>query len=888
MQHGAQRVGSHPPEETAGDYADRLRADMQQLWRNVIARRAPAVLPLLSGQVGDLSHGGDVTGCLQALNIWFHLLKIIDENVATRSRRMVETEAGPAAVEGSFAHVLDSSPAVAAETFWRNVQGLCVGPTLTAHPTEAKRVTVLEIHRRIYRALVTLETPRWTPRERADLLADLEGEIDLLWLTGELRRQRPTPVDEIEWGLQFFRDSLFDAVPNLVRRFHDAVGPTYGLPDQAGPLLRFHSWIGGDRDGNPHVTTETTRTALRLGQQAALERYRQGLDLAARQLSISSAISSLPTQARQSLQAVIDAAPVQEDQPQRNPGELFRQALSAIGRRIAATPGHPGLAYPHVRDYIADLRRIDDALGSIDAGRLAERLVRPLLWQAEVFGFRTVTLDVRQNSSVTTRALTAIWALSGPSPEYGTPEWSQRLRSELARDDLPGLDRDQLTPETVELLDLLALMRDTRFGADPLAIGPFILSMTRSCDDLLGVFLLARHAGFGPERLDLSVVPLFETITDLRAAPAILDELLRVPIARRSLESEGHRIEIMLGYSDSNKDGGFLCASRELEKAQRSIARVLASHGLLPVFFHGRGGSVSRGQAPTERAIAAQPRGTVNGRLRTTEQGEIVSSKFANRGTAQYELELLTSSVMAQSLATVAEPVRPEFNDTLEALSDMSCTAYRALLHRPGFIDYFNQASPVEELTMLKMGSRPARRFGAQSLDDLRAIPWVFAWSQNRHLISGWYGFGSAIATFRRFHKAEGDALLRRMFNDSKVFRLIVDEIEKSLFHADMAVAAKYRALVTDGKVGDDIFGRIQQEYDDSRAAVLFLTGESVMGQRFPNMSARFGRVRPELDRVHDLQIKLLRDNRHQPSQGVPVALMQTMNCISAALGWTG
>ncbi|SMO47617.1 phosphoenolpyruvate carboxylase [Paracoccus laeviglucosivorans] len=877
MQGGAQRIDPSRPEETSPDYADRLRAQMNGLWLRVIARRAPAILPLLSGQDEAVPQGHDASAYLQALNIWFHLLKIIDENVATRARRLTETDESPAAVEGSFARVIALAPKAAPDTMLRNLQGLCVGPTLTAHPTEAKRVTVLEIHRRIYRALVTLETHRWTPRERADLCADLESEIDLLWLTGELRRQRPTPIDEIEWGLQFFRDSLFDAVPNVVRRFHDAVGA-----DLSGPILRFHSWIGGDRDGNPHVTTQTTRTALRLSRQAALDRYRQGLGLAAQQLSISSAISALPLHARQSLQDVIDAAPVPGDP--RNPGELFRQALSAIGRRITAEAA----PYPHVRDYIADLRRIEDALTDIDADRLAARLIRPLRWQAEVFGFRTVTLDVRQNSSVTTRALASIWGLTGPAPEYGNREWSQRLRAELALDDIPAPDRSRLTPEAVELLDLLALMHDTRFGDDPLAMGPFILSMTRSCDDLLGVFLLARHAGFGPERLDLRVVPLFETIDDLRAAPAILEELLRVPIARRSLECENRRIEIMLGYSDSNKDGGFLCASRELEKAQRSITRVLAGHGLLPIFFHGRGGSVSRGQAPTERAIAAQPGGTINGRLRTTEQGEVVSSKFANRGTAQYELELLTSSVMAQSLVAAVEPVRPEFNDTLEALSDMSCTAYRALLTRPGFIHYFNQASPVEELTMLKMGSRPARRFGAQSLDDLRAIPWVFAWSQNRHLISGWYGFGAAIATFRRFRGAEGDALLRRMFSDSKVFRLIVDETEKSLFHADMTVAAKYRGLVADDAVGDDIFGRIRQEYDASTAAVLFLTGENAIGQRFPNMSARFGRVRTELDRVHDLQIKLLRDNRHQPGKGVPVALMQTMNCISAALGWTG
>lgn len=883
----AAMVGMAQPEDAGTGYADRLRAELDGLWRNVIARRAPQVLPMLLGEDGNLPAGADMTAWLQGLDIWFQLLRIIDENAATRGRRVVETNEGPAAVAGSFARVLAAAPEMAPDSFRRVTRRLCVGPTLTAHPTEAKRVTVLEIHRRIYRALVNLETDRWTPRERDGLLSAIEGEIDLLWLTGELRRQRPTPLDEIEWGLQFFRDSLFDAAPNVLRRFQEAVAPRLGPEEHGVPLLRFHSWIGGDRDGNPHVTAETTGIALAAGKKAIIAHYMQGLTLAVRRLSISSEISALPQDARELLQSVIEAAPLPDEARRRNPGELFRQAMSAIQHRITATAEDGPGAYRHVRDFIAELRKVETALAGIGAERLGHLLVRPLRWQAEVFGFRTVTLDVRQNSSVTTRALAAIWSQAGPAPEYGTAEWSRRLRAELGQADLPEPDPGFLGDEAAELLTLLRLMHRMRFGADPLAVGPFILSMTRSCDDLLGVFLLARYAGFGTERLDLRVVPLFETIADLRAAPQILDELLRVPLARRSLAAE-HRVEIMLGYSDSNKDGGFVCSTWELEKAQRSIARTLARHGLAPTFFHGRGGSVSRGGAPTERAIAAQPQGTIDGQLRTTEQGEVVSSKFANRGTAEYQLELLASSVMAQSLKTAPEPVRPEFHDTLEALSDMSFTAYRALLHRPGFISYFTQASPVEELALLKIGSRPPRRFGAASLDDLRAIPWVFAWSQNRHLITGWYGFGSAIDTFRRFHRDEGDALLRRMFQQSRIFRLIVDEVEKSLFHADMEIAAKYAALVSDAAVRQDILDRITQEYDRSCAAVAFLNAGLDVGGRFTNMAARFGHVRADLDRVHDLQVRLLRDNRERADTKNSIALMQTMNCISTALGWTG
>ena len=874
------------PGETDHSYAGGLRMELRRLWQNVIGRRAPTILPLMSGDCGDVPEGADITAYLQGLNIWFQLMKIVEENAEMRARRMTETREGPAAIEGSFARVLQGCSPLPADSFRQIADRLSVGVTLTAHPTEAKRVTVLEIHRRIYRALVALETQRWTPSERARLLGDIESEIDLLWLTGELRLKRPSPADEIEWGLQFFRDGLFDSVPELFRQLNDAVTDNVGPVRDFLPCLRFHSWIGGDRDGNPNVTTETTQLALERNRTVILDKYLALLAVAAQRLSISSSISRLPTDAQERLTQVIENAPaISQD---RNPGEMFRQALSAVQRRISAMRGGVGPGYAHVNEFTAELSSIETALAAIDAEALAIRLIRPIRWLAEVFGFRNVTLDVRQNSSVTTQVLSEIWACDSISPSYGTKEWSAQLRTELANSELKQVDREALSPQARELLDLLSLMHKTRFGTDPQAMGPFILSMTRSSDDLLGVFLLARYAGFGAERLDLRVVPLFETIDDLRAAPQILDELLRVPLARRSLTSGTSRIEIMLGYSDSNKDGGFLCSNWELEKAQRSITRALAAHDLVPVFFHGRGGSVSRGGAPTERAIAAQPRGTINGQLRTTEQGEVVSSKFANRGTAQYELELLVSSVLGHSLKTGPEPVRPEFNDTLEALSGMSQTAYSTLLHAPGFIDYFQQASPVEELAMLKMGSRPARRFGAKSLDDLRAIPWVFAWSQNRHLITGWYGFGAAISSFRRYREAAGDKLLHKMFQESRLFRLIADEVEKSLFQVDMEIAGKYAALVSDDATRDDIFGRIQQEYKQSCDAIRFLNNGAEIGERFPNMTTRFARVSHDLNRVHELQISLLHSIRGGAERGLSVPLMHSMHSIHAALGWTG
>ena len=867
------------PTPAPSPYADGLRAELRLLWRNILLKRAPHVATWAeAAPLGPIPSGPQATPYLQALSIWFQLLRIIDENAEIRGRRLTETQSGAQAVEGGFAQALSDLSMTASQTEHLTAD-LCAGPTLTAHPTEAKRVTVLEIHRRIYRTLVSLEAQRWTPTERTELLNGLEAEIDLLWLTGELRLSRPSLQDEIEWGLQFFRDAIFDAVPQVMDRFDQACLHVLGQTLGKTPDIRFHSWIGGDRDGNPNVTTEMTALALKRGRETILDLYCQALDRAASRLSISALILPLPIPDHDRLQRIIDHAP----DTGRNRNEPFRQALSAIRHRLAQD------GYDHISQFTSDLDALDAALCAVDADILARRHIRPLRRAAAVFGFRTATLDIRQNSTVTTAVLAEIWAQSGAVPDYGTSAWSARLRTELADQNLPYRNRAALSDQAQELLALLALIHSVRSGPDPKAIGPFILSMTRSAYDILGVYLLARYAGFGSETLDISVVPLFETIADLRNAPAILLEVLAVPLARRSLKTGGNVVEVMLGYSDSGKDGGYFCSTWELERAQRRIVTALASQGFRATFFHGRGGSVSRGGAPTGRAIAAQPSGTIAGRLRVTEQGEVVSAKYANRGTAAAHLELLLSSTLRHTAKPGKAPARPEFDDAMDALSELSQTAYVSLLQMPGFLDYFQQASPVEELARLKIGSRPARRFGAASLEDLRAIPWVFAWSQNRHLITGWYGFGSAMASFRKFRGARGDEVLQDMFQHSRLFRLAVDEMEKSLYQADMEIAAQYGELVVDTETRQRIFQTIKAEYDSACAAVQFLTGGQAIGHRFPRLRARFDRKRVELARIHTLQVDLLRQARSDAQSGaVPVPLLQSMNAISGGLGWTG
>ena len=874
-----------PATDEGDDYTGTLRTDLRRLWCNVIQRRAPEVLDAAMSPTASLPAGEAAIPLMQAVNIWFQLNRIIDENAAMRARRMTEAAQGPDAVEGSFAAALAVlDPAMTREDFTQLSTRLSVGPTLTAHPTEAKRVTVLEIHRRIYRLLVSLQTQRWTPRERDDILSDVESEIDLLWMTGELRIERPRLADEIEWGLQFFRDALYDAVPQLFDRFAAAATDRFGEGLAITPCVRFHSWIGGDRDGNPNVTTATTRDALDRSRRAILTRYLDAVVAAAARISITTRITPLPPAIEPRIRAVL--GPNASDLATRNPGEIFRQALTAIADRLRAMLDGGAGGYPSVGHFLTDVRALEDGLHSISADRLAARYLTPLRWQAQVFGFRTHTLDIRQNSTVTTAVLSELWSLTAPAPTYGTPGWSHRLREDLSRPDLAHADRSRLTPEARELLDLLALIRAARTSGDPDAIGPFILSMTRTADDLLGIYLLARHAGFGAEKLDLQVVPLFETIDDLRRAPEVFDAVLAVPLAERSLRSRDGTVEVMLGYSDSNKDGGFLCSTWELDKAQRRLTQSLARHRLRPVFFHGRGGSVSRGGAPTGRAIAAQPVGTVQGRLRITEQGEVVSSKYANRGTAVGNLELLAASVLSHLPVRAQPAADPEHIDALEALAGLSQTAYVSLLAMPGFLDYFQQASPVEELAMLKIGSRPARRFGARSLGDLRAIPWVFAWSQNRHMITGWYGFGSALRAFRQVRGTAADRLLADMYARHPLFRLMVDEVEKSLMLTDMDIAAGYADLVEDPAIRKPILSRIQAEHSAALASLRDITG-TALGLRFPKMQARYEDLRPQLDRLNRLQIALLRQSR-TGAGGTTVPLMQSMTCIASGLGWTG
>ena len=899
-------------DEIAAAYAKEVVDLLTTQLLAVIKQRQPEILPYFDGSRPIFEDDIKLLpGVLQAWGIWFQLLNVAEENTGMRRRRFAEKEYGLENVPGTFTHVFKVAKQSGIDT--NGIQQLLnntrIRPTLTAHPTEAKRVTVLQIHRRIYVLLYRLEAARWTPREREKFIATLRNEIDLLWLTGELRLEKPTVAQEVAWGLHFFEQSLFERIPETHERIKWALNRIYpGAKFKIPPFFQFGSWIGGDRDGNPFVTNEVTQQTLMKNRHAVLHHYVSILEKLVEKISIAKTNIRVTKDFEKLLNEKLEEVKSVADLSTRNPGEIFRQYVSYMLIKIKGTldtaEGHfSGIRYTDADDFINDLKRLVEELNKSDCIQLGEALVIPVLQQAEAFRFRTVRLDLRENSTTVNHTLVSLWkAITGKNdaPDLKSDDWKEWLISELARplDKLPTFSNlDETTTSTLGLFQMsVRMMKEL----DREAFGHFILSMTQSVNDILAVYLLAKYAGLfdvsrDQEYCRLPIVPLFETIDDLQRAPEMMKELLAIPVIQRSVKAQGGTQEVMIGYSDSNKDGGYLTANWELSKAQERLTNTGQSAGIPISFFHGRGGSVSRGGAPTGKAISAQPAGSVHGQMRITEQGEVVSSKYANEGTAQYQIELLAASIFEHTFVSLNEEElkpRQDFNKALEELSTYAFRQYRVLAETEGLVDYYNAASPVEELARMNIGSRPARRFGAKTLSDLRAIPWVFAWTQNRHLVPGWYGVGTALQNFIDTHDEEGKKLLKTMFEQSRLFSLIIDEVEKTLALVDMGVASAYAELVADKKIHDHIFGMIKSEYELTTKMVLDITGEKVLCERFKRFSRKLNRRSIILHQSGLEQVKLVKEFREHKDEGDQlirlVPLLLSINCVSAGLGWTG
>lgn len=884
---------------------------LAHLLKEVVARHEPDAARVLNGETPQRQPSvATLCRILQAQSIMFQLLAIAEQNRDMRNRRELERQQGRAAVKGTFAAALDAvkRAGVTGEQVLELLGSIRIAPVMTAHPTEAKRVSVLECHRRIYRGLFELESPRWTPREQEELIGSLRDEIELLWLTGELKLKKPSVRDEVAWGLYFFSENLFDVVPALLARVTADLDHAFPGRNWEVPLFfRFGSWIGGDRDGHPYVTSEVTREALWANRLTCLRRYQERVAASLRHLSIAEHSLPLSQGFKTTLSARLAFLPDGEKLVARNAGEPFRQYLAAVLVRLAGTvdacherrAANSPAAYGSADELLADIDAMRGALAEAGAGGIARSFLLPLRREAGVFRFNTVRLDIRENAPRVNQALVAIYRCANPGtevPALDSAAWRQWLLSELRTPREHTRPLDELPSDCAETLRSFRVVAELRHQLDREAFGSLILSMTHSAEDLLGLYLLAKESGLffdsqAVESCGLPVIPLFETIADLRAAPQILRELLSVPVVQRSVRAQGGVQEIMIGYSDSNKDGGYFAANWELAKAQMSLTRLARELGFGVSFFHGRGGSVSRGGAPTGRAIAAAPAGSISRSFRVTEQGEVVSLKYSNRGTAAYNVELLAASVLEHALLSEKEraliPVH-EFDEAMESLSALSCTAYLQLVNSEALLEYLTAASPLEELALLNLGSRPARRTQARALTDLRAIPWVFAWSQNRHMITGWYGIGSALQAFLNVRGANGEDLLQRMFRDSRLFRVILDEVEKTLLAVDLEIARSYASLVDDPAVRNSIFDRVAAEYQLTVKMILRVTAEGEIGARFPQYKRRLLRRLNTLNQVSREQVGLLRSYRENGADEVRDALLLSINCASAGLGATG
>ncbi|MAJ91576.1 MAG: phosphoenolpyruvate carboxylase, partial [Legionellales bacterium] len=707
-----------------------------------------------------------------------------------------------------------------------------------------------------------------------------------------------------------FEQSLFKRVSETHEKLKWALNLSYpGKNFLIPPFFKFGSWIGGDRDGNPYVTNNVTKESLLKNRQIILNYYIESIEILVEKLSVSRESIKLSKKFEKHLKTILENIEELESISTRNPGEVFRQFLSCMLIKLRGTleneeEGHySAISYLNADDFILDLKHLSEGLLESDCEQLSNLLVNPLVQEAESFRFCTVRLDLRENSDSINHTLSAIWTAMKNGEEPPSPssdEWKKWLLEELEKplDAIPTFSNlDESSASTLGLFEMVAQMMDK---LDSEAFGNFILSMTQTVSDILGVYFLAKITGVfsgenEKEYSRLSIVPLFETIEDLRTGPMIVKELLAVPIISKTIKQKTGIQEVMIGYSDSNKDGGYFTANWELNRAQASLTKVGDEAGIPISFFHGRGGSVSRGGAPTGIAVAAQPAGSVHGQMRITEQGEVVSSKYANEGTAQYQMELLAASVFQHTLRSLdEEQLKPnsDFDSTMESLSSLAFKKYRELAESNGLVDYYSAASPVEELAKMNIGSRPARRTGTKSLDDLRAIPWVFAWTQNRHLVPGWYGVGTAIKEFTNKHGNNGRKLIKKMFIESRLFRLIVDETEKTLSLIDFDICEAYSELVEDEVIRKNIFNMISKEYKLTKEVILEITGEEKLSQRFKKFSRKLNRRSPVLHQAGLEQIKLIEEFR-QRNKGDEITddlipLLLSINCISSGLGWTG
>lgn len=872
----------------------------------------------------------------QAYSTAFTLLNMIEENAyAQNHRRLASTgrlRDRSGSWENTFQVLVDAGHGQ--DEIAAILPDIRVEPVLTAHPTQAKRRTILEHHRDLYLLLVQRENQMWTPGEQDEIREQIKAVLERLWRSGEIHLERPDVSSEVRNVLHYLRNVFPTVLPLLARRLREAwlgAGFDPSLIDDRYPLLphlRFGDWVGGDRDGHPFVTGEITSATLDQLRATAMTLIHDMLTRLAARISLSERLQDPGEALCARLTAMSAALRGAAETPPRNLDEPWRQFVNAMiaylpdGGEAALRTNRP--CYRHTAELLDDLALLRADLRRLGADRLARTDVDAASDVVRTFGFHAASLDIRQNSRVHDVAVGQFMAAAGcQATDFAA--WEEPRRLELLDAELasprPFVRRDaDVGPEARAVLDCYEVVAKhlADWGSD--GLGALIVSMTRSVSDLLAVYLLAREGGLlayaGSERdgdsdgpgpgpwCRLPVVPLFETIEDLQRAPEILRRFLAHPVTRRSLAAHGRergdgarRQQVMIGYSDSNKDGGLLSSFWSLYRAQLAMAEVAAEAGVQLRFFHGRGGTISRGAGPAHRFLDALPPGSVDGDLRLTEQGETIAQKYANRITAAHNLELLEAGALRRTLLDRGDGAAPDpaLVELMDQLATDSRRAYRALVDGDGFVAFFSQATPIDVIEQSRIGSRPARRSGERTLADLRAIPWVFAWSQSRFYLSGWYGVGRALQSLKRARPAAFAALAaatqsRRWPPLTYVFA----NASTTALTADAGLMKAYAGLVADEALRDRYLKAIVDEFATTRAMLEELHAGTLEQQR-PTLTRSIQMRTPALHILHHQQIRLIAAWRGAQERGDEEAaaahlsrLLLLVNAIASGLGTTG
>jgi phosphoenolpyruvate carboxylase len=845
---------------------------------------------------------------VRAFSYFSHLANIAEDHNNIRQMRAQNSAGNVGTLARTLAHAREAG--ISAHALRRFFGTALVSPVLTAHPTEVRRKSTIDREMEIAGLLDRRERMHLTSEEFEASEEQLRRAVLTLWQTNLLRRTKLTVLDEVANGLSFYDYTFLHEVPRLhcalEDRLHAEDAPDdNGAREELASFLRMGSWIGGDRDGNPFVTAEVMRGTLRLQATRVLRFYLEELHALGAELSLAAHLADVSEELRT----------LAEHSPDRSPhrsGEPYRLAVSGIYARLAATalklevetsraPVGEAAPYADAKELKADLDILDRSLIANNSRVIARGRLRSLRRAADCFGFHLASLDIRQNSAVHERTIAELVDAAMPGTSYlalGEDARIALLAGEL-RSTRPLTSA--FVKYSEETLGELAVLREAakahaRFGAD--VIPQCIISMCQGVSDMLEVAVLLKEVGLVDPagRSAINIVPLFETIEDLQASAAIMDRMLSLHDYRRLVDSRGAVQEVMLGYSDSNKDGGFVTSGWELYKAEIGLVDVFERHHVRLRLFHGRGGSVGRGGGPSYDAILAQPGGAVNGQIRITEQGEIISSKYSNAEVGRNNLEILAAATLEASLLQPRHSApRAEYLEAMEQLSALAFKAYRNLVYETeGFVDYFWASTVITEISTLNIGSRPASRKKTRAVEDLRAIPWVFSWAQCRLMLPGWYGFGSAVEVWVFEHPDKGMPFLQELYREWPFFRTLLSNMDMVLAKSSIAIASRYAELVPDAELRERIFGRIRREWHSSIETLLDIMSHGRLLQGNPLLERSIRNRFPYLDPLNHVQVELLKVHRAEQAgekesdEQVLRGIQLTINGISAGLRNSG